>query len=189
MLYKELLKKTFRLLRYSREEWEEIVHKEETISKVRDNFIIPMAGLCALSAFIGVLFQAINFEKAIIEAIVSFAKAYGGVYFSYMLVQETSKLFGLERSKVRNMQLIGYSFGTIFVLDIITSLIPELFFLEIFKLYVFYIVWEGVEFCTAIKDEKRVGFVIFVSVVILCSTYIIEFFSNQFLPGAEIIAG
>ena len=193
MLYKELFKKTYRLLRNCRREWANIVGREENSDKVINEFVIPMASICALSAFLGILFQSENFkkalEKALVEAIISIATSFGAVYFCFFALQETAKYFGLERNKTRNLQLVGYSFAVIFTIDIVTNLIPELFFFQIFKLYVVYIVWEGVEFCSNIKEDKRVGYVLYTSVLILLSSIIIEKILNYFMPGAEIIAG
>lgn len=189
MQYKELFNRTYQLLRHSNSEWEAITSAEEDSQKTLNDFVLPMAGLCALAAFLGIIFTKVNFERALIEAIISLGKSFGGVYFSFFVLQETAKKFGLERNKTHFLQLAGYSYSVIFVIDIITNLIPELFFLNFMKIYIFYVVWEGVSFCTSIPEEKRTSYVIFAAAVLLISSIIINKALYFFLPGAEIVAG
>nr|MDA3854095.1 YIP1 family protein [Bacteroidales bacterium] len=118
----------------------------------------------------------------------SLGKTFGGVYFSFFVLQETAKYFGLKRSKKNFMQMAGYSFVVIFVVDIIASLIPELFFLNFLKIYIFYIVWEAVEILVQVEEKKRAAYVISVSLLILLSSLIIERVLLLFMPGAEIVA-
>lgn len=188
MQYQQLLKRTVNLIRITRKEWKSIVKHEDSTNAVLNDFIMPLAGITALAAFLGILFQGLGLEKALVSAIVSIGKTFGGVYFSFFVLQETARYFALERNKVRNFQLAGYSYVAVFVVDIVLSLIPELFFLNILKVFVFYLVWEGVEFCTKIDEEKRRSYVIMVAMVILLSSYIIEKVLFIFMPGAEIVA-
>lgn len=190
MQYKELFFRTYNILRFSSKTWQTIVEEEDKSEKVINDFIIPLAAICALSAFLGVLFQSWIFEKALVSAIITIGKSFGSVFLSFFLLQETmERFFNLERNKVRNLQLVGYSYAVIFALDIIANLIPDLFFLRFFKLYVVYVVWEGVEFCTKVQDNKRVPLVLYISALILLSCIIIEKFLLIFMPNQEIIAG
>lgn len=189
MQYKELFNRTYQLLRNSKSEWEKITSTEEDSQKTLNDFVLPLAGLCALAAFLGIFFTNINFERALVGAIISLGKMFGGFYFSFFIFQESANKFGLERNKTRFMQLAGYSYSVIFVIDIITNLIPELFFLNFTKLFIFYVVWEGVEYCTQISEEKRRTYVIFAASVLLISSFVIEKVLYFFMPGAEIVAG
>lgn len=189
MQYKDLFKRTYQLIISSRTEWEKITSSEDTSSKVINDFVLPLAGLCSLSAFLGIIFINAEFERALVAAIISLGKSFGGVYLSFFVLQETAKYFDLKRNKTRYMQLVGYSYVIIFIVDIIVNLIPELFFLNFLKLYIFYIIWEGVDFCTKISEEKRIKLVIGTTILILASSLIIEKLLFKFMPGAEIIAG
>ena len=188
MQYKQLFTRTKNILRSPRTEWEKIKTEEFNSQQVLNDFILPMAGLCALSAFLGILFQGLGFEKALVSVIISLGKSFGGVYFSFFVLQEIAKFFGLQRSKTSFMQLAGYSYVVIFVVDIIANLIPELFFFNFLKIYIFYIVWEASEVLFLVEEKKRTGFVISVSFLILLSSLIIERVLLIFMPGAEIIA-
>lgn len=188
MQYKQLFNRAKNILRAPRTEWEIIKSQETSSSQVINDFVLPMAGLCALSAFLGVIFQGAGFEKALVSVIISLGKTFGGVYFSFYVLQETAKYFGLQRSKIGFMQIAAYSYVVIFVVDIIANLIPELFFLNFLKLYIFYIVWEAVEIIVKVEDKKRTAYVIYVSLLILLSSLIIERLLHIFMPGAEIVA-
>lgn len=188
MQYQQLFRRTFNLIRYTRKEWQAIVDKEDNSNTVINDFVLPMAGLCSLAAFLGILFQGAGFEKALVSAIISLGKSFGGVYLSFFVLQESSKFFGLERNKTRFLQLSGYSFVIIFVIDLIVKLIPELFFIPILQLYIFYIIWEASDVVLNISEEKRSQFVISASLLILFSSIIIEKVLLLFMPGAEIIA-
>lgn len=188
MQYKELFNRTKNILSTPRNEWAKIKTEETKSSQVINDFILPMAGLCALSAFLGIIFQGAGFEKALVAVIISLGKTFGGVYFSFFVLQETAGYFGLKRRKIAFMQMAGYSFVVIFVVDIIANLIPELFFLNFLKIYIFYIVWEAVEILVQIEEKKRAAYVISVSLLILLSSLIIERILLIFMPGAEIVA-
>lgn len=187
MQYKELFTRAFNLIRYTRKEWQKIVDEEDNSNAVINDFVLPMAGLCALTAFLGILFQGLGFEKALVSAIISLGKSFGGVYLSFFILQESTKHFGLERNKTRFLQISGYSFVVIFVIDLVVKLIPELFFLPVLELYIFYIIWEASEVVLNISEEKRSQFVISASLLILFSSFIIEKILLIFMPGAEII--
>ncbi len=189
MQYQQLFKRAFNLLRYTRKEWQNIVSNEKDSNPVINDFVLPMTGLCALAAFLGVLFQGAGFEKALVSTIISLGKTFGGVYLSFLLLQESSKYFGLKRNKTGFLQISGYSFVVIFVIDIIVKLIPELFFLPVLELYIFYIIWEASDVVINIDESKRSQFVVFASLVILLSSFIIENLLLLFMPGAEIITG
>lgn len=188
MQYQKLLNRTFNLIRHTQKEWQEVVDKEDKSEIAINDFVLPMAGLCALAAFLGILFQGAGFEKALVSAIISLGKSFGGVYLSFFVLQESASYFELERNKTRFLQLASYSFVIIFVIDIVVKLIPELFFLPILQLYIFYIIWEASDVLIKVKESKRSQFVIAASILILFSSFIIEKILLLFMPGAEIIA-
>ena len=189
MEYKELFKQIYRLIRQPRNEWQTIVEHEKDSTKVINNFVIPMTGICALCAFLGQLFQGAGFEKALIAVIISLGKNFGGVYFTFFILQETAKFFGTKRNKTAHLQLVGYSFVAIFTIDIIYKLIPEFFFLPILQLYILYIIWEASEIVVKIEDKKRVMYVFFTSITMLAlSSAIGTILSKTIKASSEIIA-
>lgn len=190
MQYKELFKRTYNLLRQPRLEWQKIAEEENNHTKVINDFVLPMIGLCALSAFLGQLFQSSGLEKALIAVIVSLGKHFGAVYLSFFILQETASYFGLKRNKTAFMQIAGYGLVTVFVVDIVYKLIPELFFLPILELYIIYLIWEGVEVLTTIDDKKRVSYVLFAALLLLALSFGIEaILSNTIVASSEIVAG
>lgn len=189
MQYKKLYKRTVEILRHPRKEWDSIKTNETDNNTVINDFVLPMVGLCAVSAFLGILFQGINFEKALVSVIISLGKLLGGVYFSFFVLQESAIYFGLQRNKKNFMQMAGYGFVVVFVVDIVVNLIPELFFLPILELYTFYLMGEAIDVFTQIDEKKRTSYIIFSSLVIIASPHIIEFILNKVLmPGAKIVA-
>ncbi len=188
MEYKRLFNQIYRLLRQPRNEWQRIVEQEKDSTNVINNFVLPMIGLCALSSLLGQLFQGEGFEKALIAVIVSLGKNFGGIYITFFILQETTKYFGLERNKTAHLQLIGYGFVTIFTVDIIHKLIPELIFLPFLQLYLLYTIWEASEIVIKIDDKKRVIYVLFVTLLMLSiSTGIDTVLSNTIKASSEIV--
>ena len=189
MQYKQLFNRTKNILSTPHTEWAKIKADETSSTTVINDFVLPMAGLCALSAFLGMLFQSLGFEKALVSVIISLGKTFGGVYFTFFVLQETAKYFGLKRNKLAFMQMAGYSFALIFVVDIIANLIPELFFLPFLELYVFYIIWEASDVIVKIDEKERVKYVISVSLLILISSFIIgQLLSEMLKVSSEIVA-
>ncbi len=190
MQYKELFKRTYMLLRQPRTEWQNIVNQEQDKDKTINDFVLPMVGVCALAAFLGQLFQGAGLEKALIAVIVSLGKNLGGVFLTFLILQETAKYFGLKRDKTAHMQLAGYGFVTIFVVDIVYKLIPEFFFLPVLQLYLIYIMWEASETVAKVEDKRRVAYVLFISFLILIlSIGIDNILSHTIKASTEIVAG
>jgi len=189
MQYKELFKRTYRLLRQPRQEWQVIAGEEKSSNKVINDFALPMIGLCALSAFLGQLFQSSGLEKALIAVIISLGKNFGAIYITFFILQESAKFWGLKRNNTAFMQLAGYGLAISFVVDIVYKLIPELFFLPVLELYIIYFIWEGVEALISINEKKRVAFVLFVALLLLVLSLGIEtILSKSIVPSSEIVA-
>ncbi len=188
MQYKKLYQRTVGILRRPRKEWEKIKANEPDSRTVINDFVLPMTGFCALSAFLGIMFQGIDFEKALVSVIISLAKSIGGVYFSFFMLQESASYFGLQRNKTDFMKMAGYGFVVIFVVDIVVNLIPELFFLPILELYTFFLIGEAIDTFTHIEEKKRTGYILFATLIIIISPHVIEFILNKVLmPGAKIV--
>jgi len=189
MQYRQLFNRTKDIISSPHTEWEKIKAEETNSSQVVNDFVLPMAGLCALSAFLGILFQGAGFEKALVSVIISLGKTFGGVYLTFFALQESAKYFDLQRNKLSFMQVAGYTYVVIFVIDIIVNLIPELFFLNLLKIYVFYIAWEAAEVIVKIDDKRKVTYVIIISAIVLASAFGIEaILSTLIQANSEIVA-
>ena len=81
------------------------------------------------------------------------------------------------------MRFIGYSSSLMFALNIVLTLLPEFFFLQIFVAYTFYIIWEGAGPYMGVEEKIRLKFVAITTVVTLLAPAAIQFALSLLMPG------
>jgi len=161
--------------------WEEI-SVEGDRRKVFTSFVYPMIGLCGLSVFIGSLFEdGINFQLAMTDCCAVFVALFGGYFLAAYIINKVGETIFLLRDNILvTQQFVGYSLVVIFLLDIITGLIPGFFILKwIFQFYVIYVVWEGAKTIIHVHESRRMSYTIFSSILIIACPAIIEFVFNR----------
>ena len=79
--------------------------------------------------------------------------------------------------------LVGYSSSLMFALNIVLTLLPEFFFLQIFVAYTFYIIWEGAGPYMGVEEKIRLKFVAITTVVTLLAPAAIQFALSLLMPG------
>jgi hypothetical protein len=74
-----------------------------------------------------------------------------------------------------------------YALNIVLALVPDLFFLQAFLLYIFYIVWEGAEVYMAVDNEdERLRFTGVVTLIVLVAPWLVETLLTLLMPGLKI---
>ena len=185
MSYRFLIDRIIILLSKPKEAWNNIMQEDKQM--VFTSFVYPMLALSGLSVFIGSLFSNEGttankiFQRALTDASAKAIALFGGVYLvSFLIERFTPRLFSVQIKKCGCQQLVGYGFVIVFVLSIIVGLFPNLKVLaSIFQFYIVYIVWEGVSNFIEVKEENKFKVTLFVSFLILCCPWLIEFAFNM----------
>jgi len=184
-MYKKIYEKIKLILVAPKKFWEE----ESTSDKKYDvpsQFVYPLLGLVALSAFIGYWWNygAFDLPKALQITCVSFASGFAGFFVASFLVDELShSILKMEKNTVRTRNFVGYSSIVFYLIYIFLYIFPSFFFVFLFLFYTVYIVWEGSDVYMHVREKDRQKFTIGASVIIVASPLLIEKILSAFLPG------
>lgn len=184
---KNILIRTKNLLISPDKEWSMILSDDDKGFKAVNNFALPLIALCTGAAFIGELISTtgVNFEQALIAGILSFFSSYVGIYLAMGIIRFFAPRFGVAQDTKTILTLVVYASAVYFVVEFITKLIPDLFFLRILALYLAYVVWEGVVPIMKVEDKHKGGFVLFCSFAILASPILSGYLLTFLLPNVK----
>jgi hypothetical protein len=171
------------------EAWEQLSRQEEEHDTFLSRFIYPLIGLITLSAFLGILFtrKEFDFEIALKVTIRTLISVTGGFFLGAYLLNEMWKgVFNQPKNAELCRLFVGYSSSLMFVLNMVTALLPEFFFLQIVVLYTVYIIWEGAVVFMKVKEEKRLIFTVLTSLIVIVTPFIIEHALRMLMPGFRI---
>lgn len=143
--------------------------------KVLNHFIMPLAELLFIFAFVGTLISSdLNFASAIVKSIFSyftFVVSYGALFFVIRWI--TLKFFSSETNE-RNLTLMVSSLMSVnFVVLSFQSLMPNLFFVSLFYIYLFYLVWLMSEGIIDIAEGQRNKYMALISIVVFIIPFIV----------------
>jgi len=188
-MFNEIYKRLVGLIIKPGETWEQLHRKEETQKTFLARFIYPLIGLITLAAFLGVLFtrKEFDFEVAFKITIRTFVAVAGGFFLGAYLLNEVWKGVFKQSSNTELCRFfVGCSSALMFVLNIVTALLPEFFFLNVVVLYTVYIIWEGSIFFMEVREEVRLKFTVFASFIVIVTPFFIEQALRMLMPGFRI---
>ena len=171
------------------ETWEELSRQEEKQEMFLSRFIYPVLGIITLSAFLGILFtrKEFDFEVALKITLRTLISVAGGFFLgAYLLYEVWKNVFKQPKNAELCRLFVGYSSSLMFVLNIVTALLPEFFFLQILVLYTVYIIWEGSAFFMKVKEEVRLKFTVIASLIVTITPFVIEQALRMLMPGFRI---
>lgn len=185
-MYKDIFKWVIVIISQPAKAWEMLTKKDEKGDEFLAKFVYPIIGLVTIAAFLGVLFTRKEFdvELALKSSIKTFVSFFGGFYLgAYLLNEVWQALFKREKDMKLCQRFVGYSSSLMFALNIVLTLLPEFFFLQIFVLYTFYIVWEGAGPYMQVEEKIRLKFVGIATAIILLVPILIGFILFMLMPG------
>lgn len=168
-MYRHLALRLRNLLLRPSHEWR-IIHPEETtLNDLLSAFSLPLIGLITLTTFINFLVsrQALIFELALKQALLAFSGFFLGLLLAFYLVRRVLKMFHTTGSNHLAAKLTVYASAPLYVVSVITSLVPELFFVQILSFYSFYLSWVGVRELPEFSDREKVSTSIVTAVSVL----------------------
>ncbi|WP_010664424.1 Yip1 family protein [Marinilabilia salmonicolor] len=157
-------------------EWQKIHRESTTFNDILGNFALPLIGLVALGTFLSHMInqQAFIFEFALKKAIMIFTALFGGTFLSWFLVYKLMKYFRMVTSRELAAKLTIYSSAPLYVVSLVSVLIPEFFFVHIFVLYSLYLCYIGVRGPAGPPPERQLAFAFFVFVALVIIPYLLR---------------
>lgn len=186
MELKNILVRAKNMVLFPGKEWIAILESEEQGLKAVNLFALPLIALCTAAAFLGdLVMMGFNFEHALIKGILTFGSSYVGLFLAMAIIQFLAPKFNVTQDRNKILTLVVYASTIFFVVEFVTHLIPELFFLKILALYLAFVVWEGVTPVFGLEESQKGGFVVFCSFVILASPALSNYLLTFLLPNVK----
>ncbi len=166
--------------------WDNIATTPTTKKSIRSLYAFPWMVLCICTVF---FFNSLYAREKVIEtgflnSLITAVSFFGGYFLSnaicfwYLRKQLPEKYTEIDSEKI-----VSYSFTTIFILKIVTTALPSLFFLQILCIYTAYLVWEGCRSVLKLEDEERGNIVLVFSLLIIFSPALISMVIHLMLPN------
>jgi ABC-type transport system involved in multi-copper enzyme maturation permease subunit len=158
-------------------EWEAVANEEPNNQAIITGYVIPLALIAAIAAFIGYSFiggsywgRSINY--GIVQALIIILNAILSVFIAAFVIDALAPSFGSQKNLGRALQLLAYSMTPAWVGGIL-NIIPVIGWLgSLFGLYGLYLLYIGLSPVMKTPEEKKLGYVI-VSIVVLIVVYFI----------------
>jgi hypothetical protein len=188
-MFKKIFKRLIEIILRPGEAWEELSCQEEERGVFLSQFIYPLIGMIALAAFLGILFTRKEFDfeialKIMLRTVIAVA---GGFFLGAYFLHEVWKgVFKQPKDMALCSFFVGYASSLMFLLYIITALLPEFFFLHIFVLYTVYIIWEGAVVYMQVDESERLKFTVIASFIVIVTPFAIEQTLRFLMPGFRV---
>jgi hypothetical protein len=166
-------------------EWEVIKGETSDKNAVLKDYALPLIILVAIASFLGgLIFTRFGFIGYVVaEAVGDFIVAFLGIYISAIVINELASSFGSKKDINAAFKLVIYSFTPVFIAQIVANLIPPLFFVAIFGLYMIYLLWIGLGSLMETPEDKKVGYVIVSALLIFVIYILLTFFLGLILTA------
>ena len=157
-------------------EWTTIHEEQTSFNDMMSSFALPLIGLVALGTFVSQLInqQAFLLELALKKVGVEFSSLFVGLLLAWYFVGWIMKYFHFEPSREVAAKLTIYSSSCLYLVLLITALVPEIFFLQIFVFYTVFLVWTGVKMLQGPAKAQKSWFALVAGLAILGFPYLIR---------------
>lgn len=175
-----LLERVKSMIVAPKQEWNVIADETPDTGKIITSYVLPLAGLAAIAAFIGYGFIGINIlgiriagiSWGLYYAIVVIVSALASVFVSALVIDALASSFGSEKNIGRSVQLVAYSFTPAWVGGLL-AVVPALAMIgSLFGIYGLYLLYLGMPVLKKTPQDKLVGYFI-VSLLVTIVVYIV----------------
>lgn len=184
---KNMFNRAWGLIISSGSTWDTIAEEKAPIARIRKNYIFPWIFLCIILSFAFEILYAESrpIEKGLLNAIITAIALFGGYFISNMICLAYLKKSKPElASKNECETVVAYAFTVIILIEVITIIIPSLFFLRILSVFTAYVVWDACRAIWQMNEEERGNIVLVFSIVLIFVPIIINRIIHLLLPNA-----
>jgi len=186
-MFRQIFKTITSLIFSPAKAWKELsAGKDDREEPFLTNYLYPLFGMITVAAFLGILLnrQQFDLQIALKKSILALASSFGGFYVAAWMLNEILEKFFHKAKNVRLCRFfVGYASAMMFALNILLSLLPEFFIMNICVLYTFYIVFQGAIPYMEVEVSQQVKFSIAATILIILLPYAIDIFLGIMMPG------
>ncbi len=163
-------------------EWDIIAQEPADVSKIIMGYVVPLAAVAAIAAFIGWsfigagfgMFRMMGLSWGIYYGVTVFVSAIVSVYISAFIIDALASNFASEKNMGRSVQLVAYSFTPVWVAGIL-SILPFLSIIAMIAgLYGLYLLYLGFPKLKNTPADKHVPYFV-VSLIVTVVVYWVLF--------------
>ena len=150
--------------------WDAIAIENIKENEIRKYFVFPWIALCVLTVcvFDSLYAPSKGLETGFLNGIINAVSLLGGYFLSNKICfWYLGKQLKIGQSAIKSEKIVSYSFTTVFLLDVVTTVVPSLFFLYILNVYIAFMVWEGCRAVLKLNEEERGNIVLVYTIVII----------------------
>ncbi|MBV5283919.1 MAG: hypothetical protein JZU53_15970 [Paludibacter sp.] len=184
---KKIVQRPWELLTSTPATWDKIASVKISKNEVRNRFVFPWIMVCVLTTFIFKSLYSPNksIETGFINSIISTVTLFGAYFLSKAVCFWYLRKHYQEKYSVIIAEIIvGYSFTVTFIIEIITTILPGLFYLQILNIYTAYLIWEACRAILQLNEDERGNIVLVFTSAIILSPLIINKIIHLMLPNA-----
>jgi hypothetical protein len=183
-------------------EWDVISNEPPNTSAIITGYVLPLAGLAAIAAFIGYGFVGVNYgffrikgiEWGLYQGLTVLIGAILGVFISAFVIDMLAPSFGSEKNMGRSVQLVAYSYTPAWIGGLLAILPAIALVGALAGLYGLYLIYAGMPKIKKTPADKHVGYfvvslLVMIVVVILIGWILRRIFLSAFgltMPGLDI---
>jgi hypothetical protein len=142
---------------------------------MKNNFLLPLVIMVALSAFIGswiFTHTTLNIAYSALVGIKYFFLFIILIWSSAFMLREITKALDLGRNFMTSFSLITYSLTPFLLCQVISRLFESMIFVNILAFYGLYIFWSGAEKLLNPPEHKKIPMLV-ATVVVVITTFLI----------------
>ena len=177
----EIIDRVKNVLVSPKTEWVPIEEENVPHAKVFSSYVVPLALIPAIAAFIGygIIGYSVfgvhigGFSLGVRQAITQYLTMLGGVYLTAFIIDALATNFGAQKDFNRAFSLVAYSYTPMFVAGVL-YILPSLSLLaSLAGLYGLYLLYIGLQPMMKVSAEKQTSyFVVSIIVMILVSVIV-----------------
>lgn len=161
-------------------EWNVIATEQPDPGKIITAYVLPLAGLAAIAAFVGYGLIGVNvfqfrmrgIDWGVYQALTVFVGALVSVYITALVIDLLAPTFNSEKNFNRSLQLVAYSFTPAWVGGFLAIFPPIAIIGALFGLYGLYLLYLGIPKLKNTPADKHVTYFV-VSIIVTIIVYFV----------------
>ncbi len=162
-------------------EWDVITTEQPDAGKIITGYVLPLAGLAAIAAFIGyglIGFNILGYRVSgvnwgLYQALTILIGAIASVYITALVVDLLAPSFGSEKNFNRSVQLVAYSFTPMWIGGFLSIFPPIAMIGGLFGLYGLYLLYLGIPKLKNTPADKQIGYFVVTLIITLVVYFVI----------------
>lgn len=187
-MYKLFFKRFWLILVSPSKAWNLIAEDKKETFNHRKYYFFPMIMLASVMVFLKPLIETDEILPVdLLNGLRNLVLLFVSYLIAYLSAPPIMDLFhasiSLEKNRMKAEKLWLYALTPVFLVRMLEAVFPNFFFLNIFMVYVVYIIWEAGGSLYAVPDNQRAKYTMVDTAIILLLPFLFEILLKWIIPG------